>query len=270
MKAADIMQTRVATVRPEDTVSTALQLMRWADVRHLPVISEEKVVGVLSERDILSRGEEGRRDRVAEAMSSPAKVTFPDADVDAIALEMTASKLGCLPVVGNGRLLGIITRSDIIARRAASGGAANRSPVTVGEAMSPQPLVGRLDDRLLDAAARMQQNGIRHLPIVDADGRVVAMLSDRDVRTAMGDPDLAFQRTPRAAVERLSVADAASQEPITIEAARPLEEAIRLFATFRVGALPVTSETGRLEGILSYVDVMRSLVGGAARVAPLS
>src|SRR5262245_1174240 len=56
--------------------------------------------------------------------------------------------------------------------------------------MTRAPITAAADARLIDASARMAEPGIRHLPVVDGDHRVLGMLSDRDVRTQVGESSL--------------------------------------------------------------------------------
>ena len=55
MKVRDLMSTQVTSIEPEAELSEALQIMLWSAIRHLPVVREGRVVGILSHRDILTR-----------------------------------------------------------------------------------------------------------------------------------------------------------------------------------------------------------------------
>jgi len=116
MNVGDIMTSNVSTVRPEDLLATASQVMLWAGGRHLPVLENERVVGVLSEGDLFrARAEaEPRRILVREAMTSPVLSIGPNDAVSVAAGRMSARKIGCLPVLENDRLVGIITTTDVL------------------------------------------------------------------------------------------------------------------------------------------------------------
>ena len=71
-----------------------------------------------------------------------------------------------------------------------------------------KPFTAGADDRLMDALARMAARNIRHLPVIDGQGVVVGMLSERDVRTAIGDPTAAVQlEHARVRLQSLRVSD---------------------------------------------------------------
>jgi CBS domain-containing protein len=132
------------------------------------------------------------------------------------------------------------------------------NPSEVLEVMTPDPATIRPDDHLLDAAARMVQLRVRHLPVVAADGVLVGMLSDRDIRQVVGDPFVSFGADAPIELETLKVADCMSREPIVADATATLGELARLLCDLEVSAVPVVDEDRRPIGIVSYVDVLRA------------
>jgi CBS domain-containing protein len=133
-----------------------------------------------------------------------------------------------------------------------------RGSLTVSDVMSHDPLECHPDDRLLDITARMQQHRIRHLPVVSGDRKVLGMISDRDVRNAIGDPATWLEK-PAAPLEELRVTGAMSEPPVTISPDAPLADAIRRLVELEIGALPVVDAHNTLIGIVSYIDVLRAL-----------
>lgn len=126
MKVRDRMTHDVETVRPEDDVSTALQLMLWAGIRHLPVVADGAVVGVLSHRDCI--GAQPRapdmRAKVRDVMRTDFQTAGPDDEIAAVAWRMGAFRIGCMPVLENGKLIGIFTTTDALAHLGLSAGGA--------------------------------------------------------------------------------------------------------------------------------------------------
>src|SRR2546428_8940678 len=113
----DVMVTDLVTVRPGATAREAYRLMRDRRFRHLPVLQDGRVVGILSDRDLrpvlLSPGL--ARTRVFELMSEELTTIAPETPVEEAASLLVAKKIGCLPVVVNGRLVGLITETDLLA-----------------------------------------------------------------------------------------------------------------------------------------------------------
>ena len=125
--------------------------------------------------------------------------------------------------------------------------------------MTRAPTTAAADDNLIDAAARMVDRNVRHLPVVDGEHHVIGMLSDRDVRTQVGDSSRTLR--PEEALVRmrsLRVADAMTRDAFVVHQDAPFEDVVRVFTEQRVGAVPVVDEGDRLVGIISYVDVFKN------------
>ena len=121
------MPRKMVTISETDTLSTVEDIMTLGHVRHMPVVRGGKLVGVVSERDLLRAslsnltafGSEERRAflqvvEIARVMSSPAITIAPESTVEEAALVMAERKIGCLPVVDEYDLIGIITETDVL------------------------------------------------------------------------------------------------------------------------------------------------------------
>lgn len=124
----DLMKKDVTTLGRNDSLDMAEGLMVLGRIRHVPVLDDDgKVVGIVSSRDLfrsalafaLGYGEKGRSSllktvKVKEVMREPVFTIGPDATVAQAALVMVEQKVGCLPVVGDGRMVGIVTQTDLL------------------------------------------------------------------------------------------------------------------------------------------------------------
>jgi CBS domain-containing membrane protein len=126
-KVKDLMATEVSTLGRNDTLDLADNVMILGRIRHLPVLEEGRVVGVVSQRDLfrsalavaLGYGERAQKTllktlRVKEVMSEPAITISPEATIKEAARLMVEHKIGCLPVVEGSTLVGIVTETDIL------------------------------------------------------------------------------------------------------------------------------------------------------------
>lgn len=127
-RVTEIMQTKLVTVSAGDALSTVEDIMTLGGVRHMPVVHAGKLVGVVSERDLLRAslsnlsafGKDERRAflqvvEIGRVMSSPPVTVGPDATVERAASLMADRKIGCLPVVDEReRLVGIVTETDVL------------------------------------------------------------------------------------------------------------------------------------------------------------
>lgn len=106
------------------------------------------------------------------------------------------------------------------------------------------------DDLLQTAAETMKQGGFRRMPVVDRDGALIGILSERDVRQHHG--YLPVTRVNAAMTER----------PITITADAPIETAAELLLRHKIGGLPVVSPEGKLMGIITETDLLAGFFQG--------
>ena len=124
---AEIMTREPYTLGPDDTLANARQMMAEHHIRHIPVVSAEgNLIGVVSQRDVLAAedstviNEEGGADSrdqyvaVSTIMTSPVQTVEEHAGLRGTAMHLQKNKLGCLPVLNAGQLVGIITDSDFV------------------------------------------------------------------------------------------------------------------------------------------------------------
>jgi CBS domain-containing protein len=110
---------------------------------------------------------------------------------------------------------------------------------------------------LYEAAALMAELGVRHLPVVNELGVLVGMLSDRDLRTSIGDPVEALRG--RRDESEACVRDVMAPDPLRVGLSTPISEIAMMLMDERIGAVPVVDEGDRPIGIVSYVDLIRFL-----------
>lgn len=256
MKVRAVMTPDPVVIGRKASIGDAASTMDRLDVRHLVVVEDERVVGVLSDRDLLAAGAKRRGDsrapkaedpRVEAAMHSPVITIAPDDGVVMAAVELSGRGIGCLPVLEKHKLVGILTELDLLgAYRAAcrQGGLSGETDPPVEEKMHTGLTTIDEDGTLDQALALCKANGMRHLPVLSA-GALVGILSDRDLRRALGE-----RRDGQTSVHELMT------RPVrTIGATAPLSEAARAMVAHRISSLPVVS--GRsLVGILTTTDLL--------------
>jgi CBS domain-containing protein len=118
MLAEEIMSRNVVTVGQDASVSDAAAVMSNLQIGCVVVRNRERIVGILTERDILASivipGKNSKDVKVRDIMSSPVKMIAPDASVEEVADIMSASRIRRLPVVKDRKLIGIVTSSDVV------------------------------------------------------------------------------------------------------------------------------------------------------------
>lgn len=131
MAVKDLMQAKVFTVEPDDMVDRVFFLIHYEKIRHIPVVEKRRVVGIVSDRDLYKAlGPRSRSGAVTAGKDTtqlhviPRKVRHlmrrgvitidPEESVSKAAEMMAKKKIGALPVVKSGHLVGIITATDLL------------------------------------------------------------------------------------------------------------------------------------------------------------
>jgi len=119
----DSMTREVVALPPQSTAGEALALCRERRIRHLPVLADDRLVGIVSARDLRSatpalgdpsRAEALGRILVHEVMAREVATAHPDDPIEEAANAMRERKIGCLPVIEDDALVGIVTSSDVM------------------------------------------------------------------------------------------------------------------------------------------------------------
>ena len=118
LRVKDIMVGEVITIEANATVRKAVKLMNNREIGCLVVIQNEKPTGIVTERDMLKRvlvaGRNPRAVEVAEVMSKPLLFMEPEKEIEDTVKLMFKHKIKKLPVIENGRLVGLVTLTDLI------------------------------------------------------------------------------------------------------------------------------------------------------------
>lgn len=109
------MSSNVITVHPESTVKDVMDLIEKTGHIGYPVVEDDRLVGIVTFTDVekVSPEERGKR-KVKEIMTPNPIVTYPDEDLKTVLEKMVLRDVGRLPVIENGKLIGIITKGDIV------------------------------------------------------------------------------------------------------------------------------------------------------------
>jgi acetoin utilization protein AcuB len=116
MLVSQIMSKEIFTITPDKRVSQALQLMQQHQVRHLPVVQEERMVGWITSRDLREVLLASMLEKITVGdvmVQAPITVT-PDTDVEEAARLIYEHRIGGMPVLEGDRLRGVITMLDLI------------------------------------------------------------------------------------------------------------------------------------------------------------
>jgi acetoin utilization protein AcuB len=116
----EIMHKNPITISPETPLCEAYKIMQEKNIRHLPVIENEKLIGIVTDRDLrlatskLAEKPFNPKDCVKEIMSSPVQTTAPSDPIEIATKIMRELKISSLPVLENQKLVGIVTGADLL------------------------------------------------------------------------------------------------------------------------------------------------------------
>jgi acetoin utilization protein AcuB len=125
MRVRDLMRTEVVTLTAHDHLDLAEEIMRKGRIRHMPVVSGEAVVGMVSQRDLFRAGVSSAlqfrasaerewlaKISVREVMTPDVVSIGPDVPAAEAVKQMLDRRIGCLPVIDEGRLVGLLSETD--------------------------------------------------------------------------------------------------------------------------------------------------------------
>ncbi|MBM4140913.1 MAG: CBS domain-containing protein, partial [Nitrospira sp.] len=126
MFVSDWMTKKVFTISPDDSLIDAASLLKEKKIKHLPVLKDERIVGILSDRDIKDYSPSKStsldifeihyllaKTQIRDVMKTKVITTTPDTPIEVAAILMNDHNIGCLPVIEKDRLVGIISDRDI-------------------------------------------------------------------------------------------------------------------------------------------------------------
>jgi CBS domain-containing protein len=279
MQLIEIGDARVVSVHSADDIDTAISLMDEHGFRHLPVVDHGEVVGMVSDRDLLTAvgmhpGPERTTvaegparvgaTRIGEVMTSPARTAAADASLEVAAETMLREGIRALPLVYKDRLAGIVTETDFLKcylDDRPMGRHTGWRLFKVADEMSRSVVTLTPHDGFVRAVRKMRARNIRHIPIVE-DGRLVGMVSDRDMRRILGNLEIETQdedagcmaHRPKAVMD-----DIMTRNVVVTHAPAPLAEAADILVQRKFGSLPVVDDNGII-GIITEADLLRVFV----------
>ncbi len=119
------------------------------------------------------------------------------------------------------------------------------------------------DADIFEAQRMMSEHNIRHLPVVEGDNKLIGIVTDRDLRSAMPLEFFKHQgdcQEVRDKIQEMRIREIMTPDPTTITPHYTIQDALLLIQQLKVGALPVVDDKGRLTGIISVRDLLRAFI----------
>ncbi len=273
---ADIMVPAPIVCEVPGTRNDAINMMVRNKLTGLPVVrsSDGMLVGIVSRRDIFRKFEE---DQLSLIMKKEIKTITPEATIEEVAKIFYTMRIHRLPVVENGKLVGIVTPTDLL--KIISG---MKTTLTAEDVINTTCVTAYQDEPLTYTIPAMRISDVTALPVLDEHGDLVGIITDRDLfddqvkdADAMkllgitDDSDLAGYRnvlplfyaaTDRYLQDDRKVKDFMITKPMTVFKKTTLNDVAKLMLNHDFGQLPVHGTKDELIGMIYDVDVLKALL----------
>lgn len=274
---ADIMVPAPIVVEVPGSRSDAINLMVRNKLTGLPVVraSDGKLMGVVSRKDIFRKFEE---DQLSLIMKKGCVTITPDTTIEEVAKIFSDMRIHRLPVVEDGRLVGIVTPTDLLKIVKDM-----KTPLIAEDVIRTTCVTSFEDEPLTYTIPAMRISDSTANPVLDAHGKLVGILTDRDLFSdqvkdpealkALGISDvdnmagfrnvlpLFFSATDKYLSEDKKVKDFMVRNPITVFKKTNLSEVAKIMIANDFGQMPVHGNKDELVGMIYDVDVLCALSG---------
>jgi acetoin utilization protein AcuB len=133
--------------------------------------------------------------------------------------------------------------------------------IAVGEIMTPDPHTISPDTPLYDAVGLMKMAHCRQLPVVDGEGLIIGIITDRDVRLALSSPLTPHERLDDITLLReVTTGTCMTPDPLCVTPDTPAVEAAEVMLRHKFGALPVVDGNRKVVGIVTVSDLLGSYI----------
>ena len=182
LRVRDSMTREVITLGPDASAAEAWGVCQEAGIRHLPIVEEGRLVGLVSDRDLRDvsppRGSGGERDtlgwvRLRDIMSTDLATISPLDTIEHAAREIYDRRIGCLPVVAEGELVGILTSTDMMRTLIELVGAHGRGTCVEVEVPNQPGALANVTDVIRDRQVNI--NGVFLAPAERESNRLIVL-----------------------------------------------------------------------------------------------
>ena len=256
---SEFLSTEVVWAEPDDELGVVLGRMRKHDVHEVPVGRKGKMEGVVTLRELMRRHKLPPTTKVSTVM-----VTAPgirsDTTLPEAAEQLIMTGFRALPVVDRKKLLGIVSRTDLVRALVETGGLEG---LKIRDFMTPNPQAVSENDTIEHAVHVMQSLGERSLPVVDKNRHLKGAIGMKDVTDLFAKPMNREHQGERAGAEtkvELEVKSVMHYPPVTMGPDGDLAHAAELMLKYDVSSVIITDKDEPV-GIITKVDLMHFLAG---------
>jgi len=268
---ADVMVRNPLTMEKREFVSHAQRMMEKRGVSRVLVTDRGKLVGIVTERDLIERLSSRRTGKIVPLklrlagcmdmrLAGPDRliVVGPNTKIGEAVRLMVENGVSGLPVVEDGEVVGILTKTDLVRL------CLRVRDARVEDVMTKNPMVVSRATSVLNARERLFKESITILPVVE-DGKIVGLVAESDIARYL---ESFRRRAPyrhlSTMIQRLTVEDVMKRDVPTVDVDTPVSEVARIMLERHMKGVPVTDKDGRLVGIVTKTDLTRLVLWRSA------
>lgn len=257
-----IMSKNLITIDKDRNLEDALTLMEKKHISRLLVTENNRIVGILTEEDIVNRLVTGRERKlkmgqihitihITAAMTKDLITINEDTRIKEAARIMIENKFSSIPVKKENEIIALVTKTDLIKNL-------RNCKKEIGEFYTKEPVLVNPNDSLLSARKLMLENNIHRLIVTDK-GLLVGILTERDIAKGLETFRKAIDKYPQADIERLKVENVMSFDPVTVKPETTVGKAVGIMLEKKISGIPVIAPGF---GILTKTDMVKGIANG--------
>lgn len=275
---AEVMMHLPIVVEVPGSRNDAINLMVREKLTGLPVVraSDGKLVGIVSRRDVFKNFKESQLSLI---MKKDIITITPDKTIAEAAEIFTSKRIHRLPVVDDGKFVGIITPTDLLDEIIAM-----KTPMKAEDVLNVKCVTAYEKEPLSYTVPAMRISDVPAMPVLNDDGELVGILTDRDLFLDQGKDSEALSKlgldegyeklagyrnvmplfyvaTQKEIPKEYLVEDAMVRDPATVYKKTSLSDAAKIMKVNDFGQLPVHGNNDELIGMIYDIDVLYALVG---------
>lgn len=263
LKAEDIMSKSIITATEDESLSDILAKLKKFDIQELPVVRNNKLVGIVSYDTLIKRRNLPLTTKALNIMSSPPMISAQD-DVYKMAEMLVSSGFKALPITSkNKRLIGMVSRKDLINIIEKD---RNISSISIESIMSHKPQCIHEESNIAQARQMMRRFNERALPVIGEDGKLTGVVGVKDIARMWTQKTKESSGNLRG--EKISldiyVKSIMNTSPIWIEKDGNVGDVVRLMKEHDISSTIITEDHIPI-GIVTPPDLMEVLLRAGKR-----
>jgi predicted transcriptional regulator len=256
MKVRDVMTTDLITVDKDRNLKDVLHLMAQHNITKLPVVdSDGKLLGIVTDGKIADKlGQAHNKHiqtstlRASSVMDKDCLLAHPDEALDVLLADVGKPGLTMVPVCQGEKLVGVVTKSDLLGLV--------ESAAAVSSVMHREIHAVNPSDRLVHARRMILDNEIARLPVIE-NGMLEGIIAEHEIAGAFANAKSDSEGS-HVAIREMSVGDYMIRKVVTAGGDISCADAAKMMRSEHVGALPIVSSEGKIEGIITRTDLIRT------------